>query len=373
MRGLVAEIGLNHDVAVVAPVPYCPPLLLRGTSYGRYREIAHERFDADVHVLHPRYPSGPGTLLERFEMPAYTRAVIGAAKRLVEQHGHFDLIHAHFVFPDGIAAMELAKQFQIPVVITDHAYWLPWMENPFVKRLASNAVDYCSRHLSVSDALRKTVVEVIGEHPKLRTAPIGYDDQIFSVDENATPDPNQILYVGRIHKTKGTDILLRAMSSIVKTAPQIKLKIVGGSMGFNNYQKHEREIRALVEELSLDKHVEFVGEHPQRQIARFFHESAMLVVPSRRETFGAVALEALACGRPVLATRCGGPEEIIDSATGLLVDKEDPEALATAIVEFLPRAGKFERLSLNAAARAYTWSEVAKHHLSIYDEVINEQ
>jgi glycosyltransferase involved in cell wall biosynthesis len=132
-----------------------------------------------------------------------------------------------------------------------------------------------------------------------------------------------------------------------------------------------RRMEALAGELGLDRHVNFVGAQTSGQLVRHIHESSLLVLPSRAESFGCVLVEALACGRPVVATRCGGPEDIVDDDVGRLVEPEDPRLLAAAMLEVLARRESFEPSRLRAyALDRFSCERVGERMGRAYEEVL---
>jgi len=269
----------------------------------------------------------------------------------LRQDFRFDLIHAHFTYPDGVAAARLGKQFGVPVIISEHVPWGPWTDhNAFVHRESVRAVEECAFHVAVSEAVRESVARVVGDSQKLRVIPVGVDGTIFHRREDAgRPLPDQVLFVGAIRPVKGVDVLLRAIRLLADSGRNVTLVLVGESF-FKSYQREYDRLRRMVEDLGLGSRVNFAGKRRPPELVRTIQESAVLVLPSRAESFGMVLVEALACGIPVVATRCGGPEDIVTEEVGVLVPPEDPAALATGIAQVLDRRGDYDAAKL----RAYT-------------------
>ncbi len=150
-----------------------------------------------------------------------------------------------------------------------------------------------------------------------------------------------VLAIGRLEHEKGFDLLLEAIQNL----PDVKLKIIGeGSQKENLLEKSSR--------LKLDDRVEFIGEKTREEVRRYIHKCQFLVLPSRYETFGNVVLEAMACGKPVVATRCGGPEEILTEYSGVLCDK-DVTDLGSAIHEMVKTYSEYspEKVREEAVSR----------------------
>ena len=120
---------------VVAPVPYVPPLVARFAPYfSRYKDVPRQRWDGDIEVFHPRLAIGPGQSLYAFEALSYAQAVLPTIQRM-RRDFPFDVIHAHFTYPDGVAAVLLGRLYGIPVIITEHTLWLPWMRHKALRGL----------------------------------------------------------------------------------------------------------------------------------------------------------------------------------------------------------------------------------------------
>src|SRR5262245_22038436 len=130
-------------------------------------------------------------------------------------------------------------------------------------------------------------------------------------------------------------------------------------------------MRQLASDLGLADRVNFAGKKPLNELVQLMQESALLVLPSRKESLGVVLVEALACGTPVVATRCGGPEDIVTSRAGVLVRPDDPEALAAGIELVIDRREAYNPVSLREYAfEKFSWTTIAKQHVDLYREAI---
>jgi len=372
VEGLVREVARACEARVIAPVPYCPPLP-ESAEIAWFRKVARRHHVNGVEVRSPRFLTGPGMSLHGIEGTTYYWGVAREVDRLRREFP-FDLIHAHFIYPDGVSAVRLGRRYGVPVVITDHATWKPWMDRyPRVRRQALEALAGCDVHISVSRWLQETVLAYAAPSEKFRVVPVGFDASIFDLPPpGAARKPAQILYVGRMHPTKGSDVLMHAMRSLIARRPEARLVMVGGSLGYRDFRLQEEKIRRLAHELGLDAHVEFVGMKAHAEVVRYIQESTVLVLPSRRESFGAVLVEALGCGVPVVATRCGGPQEIVTDAVGVLVPPENPEALAAGLEQTLDRHQQYDPQSLRSyAVRNFSWQVIAEKHLALYEQVLS--
>jgi glycosyltransferase involved in cell wall biosynthesis len=261
------------------------------------------------------------------------------------------------------------------MVVTEHALWQPWMDQyPFVRRQAVAAARTYDCHVGVSAALRDSIVHFTQKPEVVRVIPNGVDGSVFKpLAKSEDKKPEQILYVGLLNFNKGVDLLLHALQDLVKRQPNLKLVLVGG----HHYPKtrfQAERIRQMAHDLGLGSHVEFVGVKTSLEVSRYMAESAVLVLPSRRESFGAVLVEALACGTPVVATRCGGPEDIVNDHVGRLVPTDNAEALTEALADILDHPRQFDPIQLRAyALDRFGWERVAALNVDAYRDAVSRR
>lgn len=354
------------DVRVVAPVPYYPPV--PGPSeFQRFRQVPLRQKHDGVEVLHPRFITGPGYSTHNLESHLYYLGVSKTVDQLWKEKP-FDLIHAHFIYPDGAVGAQLAERYKVPLVITEHAFWQPWLDQyPRVRERAVVASKASAFHIAVSRSVKQNIAKFTGESNRIRVIPVGVDMDTFTpLPDGQKPEPDTILYVGRIHETKGVDVLLRAMQILKDRRPSVRLSLVGGSF-YPQWREQEERLKRLSEELGLTNHVQFQGIQPPGSVAEAMRRSALLVLPSRRETLGAVLIEALACGTPVVATRCGGPEDVVNDAVGKLVPSEDPSGLADAMEAVLKQREQYDPQVLRKyAAERFSWQTIVAQTIDLY-------
>jgi glycosyltransferase involved in cell wall biosynthesis len=322
---------------VVSPVPYCPPVpkieALRG--YRRFRAIERSELRRGVEIIRPRFFSGPGTSLYGREAAAIYLGARPMLDRLAEREP-FDLIHGHFIYPEGAVAHRLSKRYGVPFVITEHAPWVErWFARRSVRREAIAAARAASALLPVSTSVRDSIAAYTGDGVnRMHVIPIGVDETLFPLGPREGRDRDLILYVGLINFNKGIDVLLGAMARLAATGRRGRLMLVGGAF-FRNTQSQGDRLRALATSLGLEDRVEFVGMRSPAEVAELMRSCALVVLPSRAESFGSTLIEALASGTPVVATRCGGPEDIVVDSVGRLVPPGDADALADALTATL--------------------------------------
>lgn len=358
------------EAEVIAPVPYWPPLP-GPDAFTRYRRVARETEAGGVRVHHPRFFVGPGSWLSEFEGVPFHAACRRVADRLQAQRP-CDLIHAHFVYPDGWAAARLARRYNVPLVVTEQASWQPWMDNaPRVRRHAVQVAAQSRFVMAVSHSLARAISHFAELGDRLRVIPNVVDEEVFTLPNAAEkPKNNRLLFVGLIRRVKGLDVLLSAVHILVQRGYDVSLAVVGESI-YGSYQVDLNAARQQVITLGLEARVSFLGGMAPLQVAQEMWKSRMLVLPSRRETFAAVVVEALACGLPVVATRCGGPEDIMTDEVGLLVAAENPGALADGIAAVLDGRKHYAPAALRAyAVERFGMRAVGAQLVSMYREAV---
>jgi glycosyltransferase involved in cell wall biosynthesis len=374
--GLWAE-GVVHltsrfaHVKVISPVPYCPPLPGIPENFARFRGVERHRRDGEIEVFHPRIVVPPGSMFHGTEHWPYYLRVAPLAKALRREFP-FDLIHAHFTYPDGWVAAKLGQRYGVPVIITEQAAWRPWMDNaPRVLRHALWAARHCAFHIAISRSHRETITHFTGETPRLKLIPDAVDGSVFTLPQAGHQRiPNQLLLVGAIRHVKGADILARALRILTDRGRDLRLVHVGESF-YGGWRRDFEEFQRLVNELGLAPRVEYAGKKATPELVRYMQASALLVLPSRRESLGLVLAEALACGTPVVSTHCGGPEDIVTDDVGVLVPPEDPDALANGIERVLNRREEYDAGRLRAhALENFGFDSVAERLSATYQEAL---
>ena len=316
----------------------------------------------------------------------------------VEQEGRaYDIVHAHYWLSAKVAR-SLATRWNVPVVQMFHTLGLVKrevmdedidgesdvrveIERQAVRRsaaiVASSEIELAElRRLYRADPSRVAVI------------PCGVDPGVFhpvrQADAREALGRDQcerlILFVGRIEQIKGIDVLLRALAVLFRQRPELRsdvcLLVVGGALDpGDDAPETEKilELRRLVHEHRMEANVAFVGSRGQEELALYYAAADLCAVPSLTESFGLVALEAMACGTPVVGTRVGGLQTVIeDGESGLLVPAGDYQALADAMAQVLTDARLRMHLAHGARDRAehFTWRHVGDRTVELYDRVL---
>jgi glycosyltransferase involved in cell wall biosynthesis len=296
----------------------------------------------------------------------YLWGMFGALRKLVREGWRPDVIHAH-VYSAGVPAVLLGKRYGIPVVISEHFSGFPRGLVRGLERLrAKFAFEQASLVCPVSENLKKHI-ESYGIRTRFQVVPNVVDMSLFSPGCNPDKDiasrEKHILFVGLLTPIKEVPYLLEALTRIKEKRNDFILDVVGDGPNRTEYEE-------LTNVLGLTKVVRFHGLKTKREVAEFMKRCDFFVLPSLFETFGVVLIEALACGKPVIATDIGGPNEIVTEGLGKLVPLGDVGALAQAIDFMLDHYHEYDpkRIAEYVQAR-YSYEAVGKQWDKIYTKV----
>ena len=370
-HGIFVEQRLRHLLAsatqitskVVAPVPWFP---FKHQRFGQYSEFAlvpafESRHNIDVH--HPRYPVIPkvGMAIAPFLLAA---AALPSLRRLIRQGYDFDLIDAHYFYPDGVAAALLGKYLDKPVVITARGSDVNLISQYAIpQRLILWAAKQAHAVITVSQALQQKLIRLGVDTTKITVLRNGVDLQLFTPNRSNQIQPNSpqtLLSVGNLVPLKGHDILLQALTKL----PNMQLWIVGDGPEKNALQQ-------LTNQLDIADRVTFLGVVKQEQLTDYYSNADILVLASSSEGWPNVLLEAMACGTPVVATNVNGIPEIVRTpASGTLVDERSPEAFIKGIRAL--QANYPDRVATRQYAEQFSWDETSNGQLMLFQTILGQ-
>ena len=298
--------------------------------------------------------------------------VIKKAIQYRPQAQAFDLIHAHFTWSAGYAGARLKEEYDIPLVVTGHGYdvySLPFKDNEWREKIeyVLNTADHV---ITVSQS-NLACIKKLDVSTSVTVIPNGFRSDLFYPRDssecrkllNLPQDKRIILTVGNLEPIKGQKYLVEAVQRIVRERKDILCVIVGAG---KLRTALERQIRSL----GLEDYVMLTGGKPHDEIPLWMNACDLFVLPSLRESFGVVQIEAMACGKPVVATRNGGSEEVVTSNKyGLLVEPANPADQAEKILVALGR--EWDRRAVLAYAERYMWENIAKEIVGVYSRVLD--
>ena len=340
-------VKLGHEVCVVLPVnttdiPQYGGVRLHPVYFTNPDE-PHATDEDALPFNFPCFTTHPVSVVAFADLlEAETEAYLKAFKQAIDEEvrdWHPDIIHGQHVW----ALSSLAADCGVPLVLTAHGTDLMGYDKwPEMRHYAETAMDACAKVICISADNEKLVRKAFPQHAsKIVRMRNGYNPDIFypqdldraevlgshGVDSEGK---DVILFAGKMARFKGIDILMDAAATYEAQLPNAITVLAGDG-------EERANLEAQAERLGL-QHVTFIGNVAQAELARLYNVADIDLVPSRREPFGLVAVEAMACGTPVVATNQGGLPDFVNESVGALVNPEDSDDLARGIVETLGRA-----------------------------------
>jgi len=332
-------------------------------------------------------PAGPPGPVAKEHLPDLVPEFTAGVRRRMETA--FDapgFIHANY-WLSGVAGHQLKHDLNLPLVSTFHTLARVKAETcgdePEQRARAEAQVIGCSDAILASTSEERAQLERLYAAPSERVEIVapGVDHRAFSPGPRAASravlglgDGPVLLFIGRIQRLKGADVAVQTLACL-EDYPAASLVIVGGPSGPDGDAELAR-LHELVEQYDLGARVRFVPAEPHDHLATYYRAADACLVPSRSESFGLVALEAAACGTPVVAAAVGGLRSLVEHArTGFLVEGRDPAAYAAYVGEILDNPRLAHEMSRNAVASAhgYRWSMTAARLRRVYADLAARQ
>jgi teichuronic acid biosynthesis glycosyltransferase TuaC len=355
-RQQFAALARLCDVELLATIPWFPgaSLLGRWSAAGRLRSVPSQEQIDGLRVRHPRFAFLP-KLGHGFSGPLYAASL---APTILPYRGRVDVVLGAWAYPDGFASVVIADMLGVPAVIKLHGSDIDVLGTwPAPRRRLRWALGRATRVIAVSRALGDKAIALGASPERLDIVPNGIDRQTFHVGDRAHArarlglpiDRPLVLYVGHLSEDKGVLDLLAAFKLAEPRLGGAHLVLVGDGADTSKCQ-------ALARELALP--ATFVGAQPQSAIPTWLTACDLLSLPSRHEGMPNVVLEALACGRPVVASNVGGIPEAVGEGMGALVPPQDPAALAQALLQVLDEP--HDAAAISAALDRPSWAGSAQ-------------
>lgn len=311
---------------------------------------------------------------------AYLPAFLDELLRFSLQEGNtYQVVHSHY-WLSGWIGRKAAESWGVPHIVTFHTLMQLKMranvgeEDAPVRSDVETELLGSAGLIIASSPHEKSAMVGLYDAPeeRIRVVPCGVDLSLFKpLDVNEARQTlglngeKVIVYVGRIEPIKGLELLLRS-AAIIETEERLKVMIIGGDL---NHEGEVKRLQGMAQQLGIEDVLEFVGIVDQRQLPLYYNAADVCVVPSHYESFGLVALEALACGTPVVASRVGGlPTVVHHGRTGYLVSWRCPEPFADSLEVILSSKGLQKSMGVAARERAEVmgWEKVAEDTLRLY-------
>ncbi|NGZ05579.1 MAG: glycosyltransferase family 4 protein [Magnetococcales bacterium] len=362
LRHLVASGAV--EARVVAPVPWFP---VRHPRLNPYAHIGHQapehEFYHGIEVRHPRY-----VLIPKIGMSSapllLALGALNTIRNWMQEGFDFDLIDAHYFYPDGVAAWLLGQYLHKPVVITARgsdlnqipAHQIPRIMIRYVAKRAAGLI-------TVSAALQRVLLDMGIDETRITVLRNGVDlERFVPLDREAERQRlgwqrPTLLSVGHLIERKGHDRIVRALPLL----PDVGLAIIGaGPM--------EESLRQLTWDLGVAERVTFVGQVAQESLPRYYSAADLLVLASSREGWANVLLEAMACGLRVAATHVwGAPEVVTTPEAGGLITERTPEAIAMTVQDLLSIPA--DRVATRRYAERFSWEATTQGQIRLFQRV----
>lgn len=361
LRQLIMHTGIESKV--VAPVPWFPWKTSVFGGYAAYARVPRQELYHGIEVYHPRYPLLPkiGMSLTPWLM---AQAATSTLQGLLRDGYDFDVIDAHYFYPDGVAAALLARTFHKPLVITARGSDLNLIAHlPVPRKWISWAARRADHLITVSAALQQVLVQM-GVHPsKITMLRNGVDMALFRPVARDTMRRTLgvsgfvLLSVGNLVPAKGHDLVIETVAHL----PDAMLLIIGQG-------PDQPRLRRMIADLGLGDRVRILGNMKQDALRDHYGAADALVLASAREGWPNVLLESMACGTPVVATSVGAAPDIVAAPeAGMLVAERSSTALLAAIRQL--REHYPDRVTTRTYAERFSWDETSTGQVQVFNRL----
>lgn len=370
-HGVFVENRLRHLLAtghvearVVAPVPWFPFTSPRFGSYAAFARMPGRETRNGIEIVHPRFAVVPK--LGESIAPALLFA--GTLPEVRRRRPDFDLIDAHYFYPDGVAATLLGRSLRKPVVITARGTDINlFPRHALPRRMILFASRQAAHIIAVSQALKDALIALGVAPDKVTVLRNGVDLDLFKPEDHGGlrqaigTRGRTLLMVGNLIEIKGHGLVIEALARLT----DCKLLIAGKG-------PEEGRLKALAARCGVGDRVQFLGSVPHERLREIYCAADALVLASSREGWPNVLLEAMACGTPVVASPVGGVPEVVSAPeAGILMRARTSEGIAEA-VEALFRAPP-PREATRAFAERFSWEETSAGQIRLFEEILGAQ
>ncbi|MDI6704428.1 MAG: glycosyltransferase family 4 protein [bacterium] len=353
---------------IVSPSVWFPPIPYFKKWYMYSRVPKVEKWE-DITIFHPKFLALPR--IRWFDGFFYLFSVFWLIKRIKKDYD-FDLLHVHFAYPDGFVGVLLGKIFKKPVVLSVRGGDINISFNKFLlRKMIMFTLKNANQIHTVSDDLRDKLCQLKMDQGKIKLIPNGVDATRFKLMDTEEvrnrlglpKDRPILLFVGRLIAGKALPHLLLAVKDLMSMRKDVLLVIVGDG-------PEKGKLTKMVNRNHLEKNIKFVGQKGHEEIPLWLNACDLFCLFSLSEGRPNVIIEALACGKPVVATKVGGVQEIVKNEDyGLLVTPGDIKEMSAALNKGLSK--DWNRLRLVEYTEQFSWSSAAKQIFDIYKRAVN--
>jgi glycosyltransferase involved in cell wall biosynthesis len=370
VHGMFVATRLKHLLSsqqataeVIAPVAWLPP----GISYpnvGKLQQIPQVRQDGDLRIHHPRYLVVPKVGMTLAPYTLY-RAFRSCAMQLLSVGRRFDLIDAHYFYPDGVAAVRLGAELGIPVCVTARGTDLNLIPAyPKPRRMIIDAAMRADGLITVCQALKDSLAGMLPAQKDIRVLRNGVDLDRFKPADRVGARAGlgltrrTLASVGLLVERKGHGLVIEALRSL----PDTDLVIVGDGPDRESLQR-------LAKSIDVADRVRFLGLVDQSRLGQIYNAADALVLASSREGWANVLLEAMACGTPVVASAVWGtPEVVARPEAGILLTERSAWGVAEGVNRLFTRLP--DRAATRRYAEGFSWQATTDGQLALFQEIL---
>jgi glycosyltransferase involved in cell wall biosynthesis len=367
-HGIFVETRLRHLVAsgqvearVVAPAPWFPLSNPVFGQYARQAKVPRAEVRHGIPISHPPY-----LVLPKVGMNVAPFLLAQAAKptiaRMIDEGYDFDLIDAHYFYPDGVAAAMLGRYFNKPLVITARGSDVTLLPKfPLPRRMIGWAANRASGIITVCNALRDEVIGLGVDPARVTSLRNGVDLQLFRPTERVKDKPFTLVTVGHLVPVKAQELIIGALPLL----PGVRLVIAGEG-------PNRSMLEQLTRTLKLEERVQFLGAVSQQELRVQYGAADAMVLASSREGWANVLLESMACGTPVVASRVyGTPEVVAAPEAGVLMAERTPEGIADGVKRL--RAAYPDRADTRRYAERFSWDDTTAGQLTLFRSILGRK
>ncbi|HME26555.1 MAG TPA: glycosyltransferase family 4 protein [Acetobacteraceae bacterium] len=366
-HGIFVENRLRHLIAsqharsiVVAPVPWFPSRSPWFGDWARDTNVAPVELRHGITVHHPRYPVIPKIGMSMAPYLLF-RATLPMLRHLLASGQRIDVIDAHYLYPDGVAAVWLGRALGLPTVVTARGTDVNLIPQYALPRaLIRRAIAGAAALIAVSAALKSELVALGAPDEKVTVLRNGVDVALFRPMDRSSARAAlgltrpTLVSVGHLIERKGHHRIIEAMTRL----PEFALLIVGEG-------PQRDSLATLINRLGLADRVRLLGARPHAELPSLYGAADILVLASSREGWANVLLEAMACGTPVVASNIwGNPEVVRDAAAGLIADENTPAGIVAAVRRLFAHLP--ERAATRAYAEQFSWDATTDGQLALF-------
>lgn len=355
----------NVQSKVIAPIPWFPLKHERFGDYAKYAQVPEFENRHGIDVIHPRYALIPKVGMTMAPL-LLAMATLRPLKKILADGYDFQIIDAHYFYPDGVAAYILGKLLGKPVIITCRGSDISLIPIYFVPRhMIKWSAKGSAGLITVCQALKDSLVSLGIEDQDVTVLRNGVDLQKFKpvanrdeLRKSLSIKGTTLLSVGHLIHRKGHHLIIKALEDL----PNVSLLIAGDGV-------EESNLKELAKKLQFQDRVRFLGSIPHDQLVQYYAAVDMLILASSREGWANVLLESMACGTPVVATKVWGTPEVVTQAeAGVLVDERSSSGIANGVKALLKNYP--DRKQTRLFAEKFSWDATTLGQEALFDKIL---